>query len=44
MAKFMDVHHGMKGITAEQLSAAHKAGQAIAPGAGDSPGPSPAVR
>ncbi|MEU5427970.1 SCO4226 family nickel-binding protein [Streptomyces olivoreticuli] len=29
MAKFMDVHHGMKGITAEQLSAAHKADQAI---------------
>jgi hypothetical protein len=25
MAKFMDVHHGMKGITAEQLRAAHQA-------------------
>ncbi|GAA0494380.1 SCO4226 family nickel-binding protein [Streptomyces stramineus] len=29
MATFMDVHHGMKGITAEQLSAAHKADLAI---------------
>jgi hypothetical protein len=25
----MDVHHGMKGITAEQLSAAHRADLAI---------------
>ncbi|GHF54728.1 guanylate cyclase [Kitasatospora xanthocidica] len=25
MAKFMDVHHGMAGITAEQLKAAHAA-------------------
>lgn len=25
MAKYMDVHHGMKGITADQLQAAHKA-------------------
>ncbi|MFE0726858.1 SCO4226 family nickel-binding protein [Streptomyces antibioticus] len=25
MAKFMDVHHDMKGITAEQLHAAHQA-------------------
>ncbi|MEV6978807.1 SCO4226 family nickel-binding protein [Kitasatospora sp. NPDC093806] len=25
MAKFMDVHHGMVGITAEQLRAAHQA-------------------
>jgi hypothetical protein len=25
MTKFMDVHHGMQGITAEQLQAAHKA-------------------
>ncbi|MBT2386584.1 SCO4226 family nickel-binding protein [Streptomyces sp. ISL-11] len=29
MATFMDVHHGMEGITAEQLSAAHRADQAI---------------
>ncbi|MCP3819659.1 SCO4226 family nickel-binding protein [Streptomyces sp. A3M-1-3] len=29
MTKFMDVHHGMKGITAEQLSAAHRADLAI---------------
>ncbi|MCD9143902.1 SCO4226 family nickel-binding protein [Streptomyces albireticuli] len=29
MAKFMDVHHGMKGITAEQLSAAHRADLAV---------------
>ncbi|MFE5582769.1 SCO4226 family nickel-binding protein [Kitasatospora sp. NPDC056531] len=29
MARFMDVHHGMKGITAEQLRAAHTADQAI---------------
>ncbi|MBB5121378.1 gualylate cyclase [Streptomyces eurocidicus] len=29
MAKFMDVHHGMQGITAEQLSAAHRADLAI---------------
>jgi uncharacterized protein DUF4242 len=25
MTTFMDVHHGMEGITAEQLSAAHRA-------------------
>lgn len=25
MAKYMDVHYGMNGITAEQLQAAHKA-------------------
>jgi hypothetical protein len=29
MAQFMDVHHGMKGITAEQLRAAHNADLAI---------------
>jgi hypothetical protein len=29
MAKYMDVHTGMKGITAEQLSAAHRADLAI---------------
>ncbi|MEV6651973.1 SCO4226 family nickel-binding protein [Streptomyces sp. NPDC051219] len=29
MTQFMDVHHGMKGITAEQLSAAHRADLAI---------------
>ncbi|MEU3774169.1 SCO4226 family nickel-binding protein [Streptomyces sp. NPDC032472] len=29
MAKYMDVHHGMKGITQEQLMAAHKADLAI---------------
>ncbi|MFI1973469.1 SCO4226 family nickel-binding protein [Streptomyces cinnamoneus] len=29
MATFMDVHHGMKGITQEQLAAAHRADQAI---------------
>ncbi|MEU6865719.1 SCO4226 family nickel-binding protein [Streptomyces sp. NPDC046876] len=29
MAKYMDVHHGMKGITKEQLMAAHKADLAI---------------
>ncbi|GIH80744.1 SCO4226 family nickel-binding protein [Planobispora longispora] len=29
MAKFMDVHHGMKGITAEQLREAHDADLAI---------------
>lgn len=29
MAKFMDVHHGMKGITADELLAAHRADQAI---------------
>jgi hypothetical protein len=29
MATFMDVHHGMKGITAEQLREAHDADQAI---------------
>jgi hypothetical protein len=29
MSKFMDVHHGMVGITAEQLMAAHQADLAI---------------
>lgn len=29
MATFMDVHHGMTGITAEQLLAAHQADLAI---------------
>ncbi|AJT63609.2 SCO4226 family nickel-binding protein [Streptomyces chattanoogensis] len=29
MPQFMDVHHGMKGITAEQLKEAHKADLAI---------------
>ncbi|GGP70040.1 SCO4226 family nickel-binding protein [Streptomyces abikoensis] len=29
MTKFMDVHHGMQGITADQLAAAHRADQAI---------------
>ncbi|MGK5692515.1 SCO4226 family nickel-binding protein [Streptomyces sp. URMC 128] len=29
MAKFMDVHHGMKGITEEQLLEAHNADLAI---------------
>ncbi|GHD13194.1 guanylate cyclase [Streptomyces violarus] len=29
MAKFMDVHHSMKGITAEQLREAHNADLAI---------------
>ncbi|MFD7624938.1 SCO4226 family nickel-binding protein [Streptomyces sp. NPDC059851] len=29
MAKFMDVHHDMKGITREQLLAAHNADLAI---------------
>ena len=29
MATFMDVHHGMAGITAEQLSEAHRADLAI---------------
>ncbi|GGO55103.1 MULTISPECIES: SCO4226 family nickel-binding protein [Streptomyces] len=29
MTTFMDVHHDMKGITAEQLSAAHRADLAI---------------
>jgi len=29
MPKFMDVHRGMQGITAEQLSAAHEADLAI---------------
>ncbi|TDD16848.1 SCO4226 family nickel-binding protein [Nonomuraea diastatica] len=29
MAEFMDVHHGMKGITAEQFMEAHKADLAI---------------
>lgn len=29
MSKFMDVHHGMSGITAEELLAAHQADLAI---------------
>ncbi|MFJ5229163.1 SCO4226 family nickel-binding protein [Kitasatospora sp. NPDC088391] len=29
MAMFMDVHHGMAGITAEQLKAAHEADLAV---------------
>ena len=29
MAQFMDVHHGMKGITGEQLKEAHDADLAI---------------
>ncbi|MBV6698174.1 SCO4226 family nickel-binding protein [Kitasatospora aureofaciens] len=29
MAKFMDVHHGMTGITAEQLKQAHAADLAV---------------
>ncbi|MFE1879972.1 SCO4226 family nickel-binding protein [Streptomyces diastatochromogenes] len=29
MAEFMDVHHGMKGITGEQLLEAHRANLAI---------------
>ncbi|MEU2391226.1 SCO4226 family nickel-binding protein [Streptomyces sp. NPDC007369] len=29
MAKFMDVHHDMKGVTREQLMAAHRADLAI---------------
>jgi hypothetical protein len=29
MAKYMDVHHGMRGITAEQLREAHDADLAI---------------
>jgi hypothetical protein len=29
MARFMDVHHGMQGITADQLMAAHQADLAI---------------
>jgi hypothetical protein len=29
MAQYMDVHHGMKGITREQLEQAHKADLAI---------------
>ncbi|MFF9393253.1 SCO4226 family nickel-binding protein [Streptomyces griseoluteus] len=29
MARFMDVHHGMKGITAEQMAQAHQADLAI---------------
>ncbi len=29
MAQYMDVHHGMKGITAEQLREAHNADLAI---------------
>ncbi|MBO8194018.1 SCO4226 family nickel-binding protein [Streptomyces oryzae] len=29
MTRFMDVHHGMKGITADELMAAHRADQEI---------------
>lgn len=29
MSKYMDVHHGMKGITPDQLSAAHRADTSI---------------
>ncbi|MGH2578862.1 MAG: SCO4226 family nickel-binding protein [Streptomyces sp.] len=29
MTKFMDVHHGMRGITSDQLDAAHRADLAI---------------
>jgi hypothetical protein len=29
MTKFMDVHHGMKGITADELKEAHRADLAI---------------
>jgi hypothetical protein len=29
MGKFMDVHHGMKGITADELKEAHRADLAI---------------
>ncbi|GAA2152473.1 SCO4226 family nickel-binding protein [Kitasatospora kazusensis] len=29
MATFMDVHHGMNGITADQLAAAHQADLAV---------------
>ncbi|MGK5728953.1 SCO4226 family nickel-binding protein [Streptomyces sp. URMC 124] len=29
MSKFMDVHHGMKGITADQLQEAHRRDLAI---------------
>ncbi|MEW1647248.1 MULTISPECIES: SCO4226 family nickel-binding protein [unclassified Streptomyces] len=29
MAQYMDVHHGMTGITADQLMAAHKADLAV---------------
>ncbi|MEU7132934.1 SCO4226 family nickel-binding protein [Streptomyces sp. NPDC046261] len=29
MTKFMDVHHGMQGITKDQLATAHRADQAI---------------
>ncbi|WP_406001256.1 SCO4226 family nickel-binding protein [Streptomyces sp. NBC_00829] len=29
MPQFMDVHHGMKGITADQLMEAHSANRAI---------------
>jgi hypothetical protein len=29
MATFMDVHHGMKGVSAEELQAAHEADLAI---------------
>ncbi|MBK3572995.1 MULTISPECIES: SCO4226 family nickel-binding protein [unclassified Streptomyces] len=29
MAQYMDVHHGMKGITADELMAAHKADLAV---------------
>lgn len=29
MTKYMDVHHGMEGITADQLKAAHQADLAV---------------
>ncbi|MGW7578294.1 SCO4226 family nickel-binding protein [Streptomyces sp. NPDC054765] len=29
MPKFMDIHHGMKGLTPDQLNAAHQADLAI---------------
>lgn len=29
MAQYMDVHHGMKGITADELMVAHKADLAV---------------
>ncbi|GGM03785.1 guanylate cyclase [Streptomyces fumigatiscleroticus] len=29
MARFMDIHHGMKGITADQLEEAHRADLAV---------------
>ncbi|MET8540544.1 SCO4226 family nickel-binding protein [Kitasatospora sp. NPDC004799] len=34
MAKFMDVHHGMAGITAEQLKQAHAADLRVEAGEG----------